>query len=403
VSTDRSVRVRFPTPDAELERRWAAARSVMDEAGLDVLLAHGHVQGLGGYPKWFCDLAPADGYPVTVIFPRNRTMTLITHGPDGGDRALSPSDDPLLYGVERILSTWSFVSMAATATADARAAATALASFAKATIGLLGLAQLPHRFLEHLQDALPDARFVDAADAIDPVKAVKSAWEQAAIRRTVAMQVAAFEAALDAIAPGVHEWQVIDAARRVSAADGSLSGVYLIGSGPAGMPALPNGPRDQNRRLRAGDRLTILIEPSGPDGMFAELGRTVVLGAADDALHSEHALTVAAWRHCAHRLRPGARAADVFADYNAFLAAHDRPGERRLHCHGQGYDLVERPLVRSDESMTLAADQLIALHPMYVHDGAAHFLCDNVLIGPDGAGAPLHGVPQQIIEVACGS
>ena len=39
------------------------------------------------------------------------------------------------------------------------------------------------------------------------------------------------------------------------------------------------------------------------------------------------------------------------------------PEERRLHCHGQGYDVVERPLVRNDESMTIEANMNIGIHP----------------------------------------
>lgn len=391
-----STRVRFPVALEELERRWAAVRAAMDEAGLDVLVAHNHVQGLGGYVRWLCDLAAADGYPVTVLFPREGSMTVIAHGPDGADRTLA---DPDLPGVGRVLSTWSFQSAAYTATYDATALVSALGTGFRGSVGLLGWAQIPFAFVEHVRAQLPSARLVNAADVIDPIKAVKSDWEQATIRRTVAMQVGAFEAALDAIAPGVAEWEVIAAAQGVARAHGSDAGVFMIGSGPAGEPALPNPPRSQGRRLAAGDRLTLLIEPNGPGGLYAELGRTIVIGGAPDALHEEHAFAVEAWQTCAEALRPGVSAAGVFAAYNAFMRVHGRPEEERIHCHGQGYDLVERPLVRSDETMTLAAGMVIALHPMYVREGTAYWVCDNVLLGPDGASEPLHGVPQQIFEI----
>ena len=395
---ERSERVRFPVPEAELERRWAAVRAGMDEAGLDVLLVHDHVDGLGGYVRYLSDMPAAGGYPLSIVFPRHGAMTLVVHGPHGADRAVAPAGDPLLYGVERVLSTWSFASASYTAHDDAAALVGALAPFAGGSIGVLGLAQIPFTLLTHVREHLPRARFGDAADVVDPVKAVKSDWEQSAIAEAVAMQVEAFTAALEAIEPGRREWEVIDAAARVAHAHGSEGGVLMIGSAPAGEPALPNPARNQGRELRDGDRLTLLIEPSGPGGFFAELGRTIVIGAAPDAMHEEHAFAVRAWRACASDLRPGADAATVFAGYNAFLRGHDRPAEERLHCHGQGYDLVERPLVRSDESMTLAAGMVLALHPMYVHAGDAYWVCDNVLIGPDGASAPLHGVEQRIFE-----
>ena len=395
-------RVRFPVPAAELERRWAAVRAGMETAGLDLLLAHGHVQGQGGYPRWFCDLPAADGYPVTVLFGRDGPMTVVAHGPRGSDRRPDPAD-PGSYGVGRVLGTASFLSAAFTARDDARALVRGLAGHERSTIGLVGGAQLPSALVTHLHEQLPHARFSDGSDVVDPVKAVKSPWEQEAIGRTVAMQARALEAAVEAIAPGVPEWRVIAAARRVCLEHGSQGGVFLIGSGAPGEPALPNHPRTQNRRLRAGDRITLLIEADGPDGYFAELGRTITLGPAGDAVHAEHELTVAAWSHCAAQLRPGARPAAVFGDYNAFLRDHGRDEEQRIHGHGQGYDLVERPLVRNDETLPIAAGQLIALHPMYVHDGMVHWLCDNVIVAPEGPGAPLHGIPQAVIEVPCGS
>jgi Xaa-Pro aminopeptidase len=401
VSEPASSRIRFPVPAAELERRWAATRAAMDRAGLELLLAHGHVQGLGGYPRWFCDLPAADGYPVSVVFPRVGAMTVVAHGPRGSDRATDPGD-PETYGIGRMLGTASFLSAAPTARDDARALVRALAGHRGAAIGLLGLGQLPYELLTHLRQELPHASFSDAADVVDPIKAVKSPWEREAVGRTVAMQADAFAAAVDAIVPGVIEADVIAAARRVCLEHGSQGGVFLIGSGPPGEPALPRPPRTQGRRLAAGDRITLLIEADGPEGSFAELGRTLVLGPAGDALHAEHELTVAAWRHCAAQLVPGADPAAVFAGYNAFLRAHGRDEEQRIHGHGQGYDLVERPLVRDDETLPIAEGQLIALHPMYVHAGAAHFLCDNLWIGPDGPGEALHGVPQEIVEVPCG-
>jgi hypothetical protein len=75
----------------------------------------------------------------------------------------------------------------------------------------------------------------------------------------------------------------------------------------------------------------------------------------------------------------------------------------RVGMEAAGHDLVERPLIRDDETMPVAAGQLLALHPMYVHAGMFHWLCDNVMIGPQGSGPPLHGVQQRIFEVTCAS
>ena len=80
------------------------------------------------------------------------------------------------------------------------------------------------------------------------------------------------------------------------------------------------------------------------------------------------------------------------------MREHGRPEERRIHCHGQGYDLVERPFVRFDETMTIEADMNFACHPTYVKDGMFVWICDNYLIGPEGPGQRLHAFPEVIVE-----
>ncbi len=56
-------------------------------------------------------------------------------------------------------------------------------------------------------------------------------------------------------------------------------------------------------------------------------------------------------------------ARDVAAAHDEFMTARGYGKEKRLYAHGQGYDLVERPLIREDETMALAAGMNLAVHP----------------------------------------
>ena len=75
------------------------------------------------------------------------------------------------------------------------------------------------------------------------------------------------------------------------------------------------------------------------------------------------------------------------------------PGDRRLYCHGQGYDLVERPLVRPDDTMIIAENMNIVVHPVILNERLFMTNTDNYLIGPDGPGECIHRTPKTIIEV----
>ena len=49
--------------------------------------------------------------------------------------------------------------------------------------------------------------------------------------------------------------------------------------------------------------------------------------------------------------------------------------------------------------MAIAAGMNIVCHPTYIQDGTPSWICDNVLIGPDGAAERLHAFPPDIVEL----
>ena len=73
--------------------------------------------------------------------------------------------------------------------------------------------------------------------------------------------------------------------------------------------------------------------------------------------------------------------------------------ERRVHCHGQGYDVVEPPLIRQDETMILGKNVNIGFHPAITHDKQLVTCCDNLFVGADGKVERLHKTPRTIVEL----
>jgi Xaa-Pro aminopeptidase len=393
-----SERVNTPISTVELERRWAAVRAAMELRGIDVLVAQGNNDHMGGYVRWLCDLPATSGYPLTVVFPRDEAMTVVMHGPIGGDRELPPDGDGVLRGVGRVLTTASFASAPYTRDYDAELAARGLEPYARATIGLVGTHQISFATVEHLRRRFPDATYVEASDLVDDIKALKSDEEKELIRATAAIQDVAMEAALAAVEPGRRDSEIAAIARHACEELGSEQGVYLCASSPPGEPAAPAPAHLQHRIIREGDVFAMLVESNGPGGMFTELGRSCVVGPAPQQLAEEFAFAVEAQRLCVDLLRPGVPASEVFAEYNAFLRGNGRPEEQRLHSHGQGYDMVERPLVRSDETIVVHEDHSISCHPTYVRGGFLCWVCDNFLAAADGGFERIHRFPQRIVE-----
>jgi Xaa-Pro aminopeptidase len=395
-----SERLQTPISTSELERRWSAVRAAMEREKIDVLLMQNNNDYMGGYVKYFTDLPATNGYPLTVVFPRDDLMTLVSQGPFGGVNNPTANGDGIARGIKQWLTTPSFASCAYTASYDPELAAKALGPYAGGTIGLLGAYQLSFALVDYLQKGrFSNSHFVDASDLIDQIKVIKSAEERELIRRTAAMQDGAMRAAFAAVEPGMRDRDIAAIAQCYSQRHGSENGIYLCASMPPGQPAQFSQRHYQNRIIEQGDTVALLVEDSGPGGMYTELGRTCVVGKASAELKDEFAFALEARQFNLGLLKPGTPCRDIFAAYNDFMRENGRPEEKRLHCHGQGYDLVERPLIRHDEPMSIQTDMNIVVHPTYIRGHVLSWVCDNYLIETSGPGERLHRFPEIITEL----
>jgi Xaa-Pro aminopeptidase len=391
-------RVNTPIPTRELERRWAATRAAMEAAGIDVLLTQANQDFMGGYVKWLTDIPATQGYTEIIVFPLDAGMTMIGQGPFGGDKRIAPEGDGRRRGVDRVLTAAIYSSAGYSHAYDAELTLKALAPYANATIGLVGLSTLSHHLGVALRKSLPGATFVDASDLVDRIKAIKSSDEIAVIRETAAMQDRAMAAAFAAFRPGGRDRDVTAAAEYLALKEDSEQGLYMCASSPIGSQAFFANRHYQNRVIRPGDQMAILIENSGAGGYYCEIGRTATLGTATTAMKDGISQVREARAFMLERLRPGASCPDIWRDYNAYMSAAGRPEEDRLHCHSMGYDLVERPLVRFDEPMLLEANMVVSCHPTWADAGGLHWLCDNYLIGAETT-QRLHAFPEDITEL----
>jgi len=397
-----SERLQTPISTVELERRWAAVRAAMERNKIDVLLMQNNNDYMGGYVKYFTDLPATNGYPLTVVFPRDDLMTLVSQGPFGGanNPTAAAHGDGIARGVKQWLTTPSFASCHYTADYDPELAADALAPFAGGTIGLLGTYQMSFALVDYLKSGrFSNTRFVNASDMVDCIKVIKSAEERELIRRAAVMQDGAMRAAFAAVEPGLRDRDIAAIAQYHSQRHGSENGIYLCASMPASTPAPIAQRHYQNRVIQEGDVIALLVEDSGPGGMYTELGRTCVVGKASAELKDEFAFALEARKFTLSLLKPGTACRDIFAAYNDFMRRNGRPEEQRLYAHGQGYDLVERPLIRHDEPMAIEKDMNIVVHPTYIRGHVLSWVCDNYLIEANGPGERLHRFPEIITEL----
>lgn len=388
-----------PISNRELDRRWSAARRIMMESGIDAIVMQSSNDFLGGYGKWFTDIPSKHHYPRTIIFYSDSPMTVVDMG-HRDTELRPPSSDPIHRGVDLILYTPAFFSVAYTNGYHAELIAADLKRHNVRHVAWLSRGALPHQLISHVEQALtPGTLFSDITDLIDEVKAIKSEEEQGLIRATARMQDDAFSYVLDTIKPGMRDADVVAIAEHFGRLHGSEQGVFLGSSAKPGHRAPFLDSHYLGRAITKGDHFTILIENNGPGGLYTEIARTVVLGKATDELLEDFESVKKAQDYTLSLLKPGTKCADVAIAYNQYMQARNLPTEGRLYCHSQGHDLVERPLVRHDETMAIQEGMNFAVHPNYTTQSNYAVICDNYLIGATGPGECLHQTAKKIFEI----
>jgi len=382
---------------SELERRWKAAREVMRENKIDFLIMRQDEEFLGGYVKWFSDFSARHSYAFTVIFPADDDMTFITCGAPPPADSFPPQWS--VRGVKKRLGAPYFASVHYTSTYDAELTVDLLKEKKRPTIGWVGRSYIPITFYEYLRKHLVGSRFVDATDQIDRIKVIKSPEEMELIKRTAAIQDVAMEHVRKSIRPGRRDFEMLAEAQQSLVMQGSERQLILVGSGAPGTPNRWQFRHFQNRIMREGDQFSILIEVNGPGGFYTEIGRIFSLGKPSQELQDAFGVALEAQRETLKLLRPGANPKDIWDANNEFLQKRGYLPERRLYAHGQGYDLVERPLIRYDEPIKIQPGMNITIHPAAINATVWATVCDNYLVTEEGVSPCLHQTPKEIFVV----
>ncbi len=386
-----------PISTAELNRRWAAVRDRMNEHKIDFVVAHNHNDYLGGYVKWFTDEPAMHCYPVSLIFPAADEMTTVCHGSSDPELAGPPAW--AMRGVKKRMSTPVMHSLNYAAKQDAELLAEELRPYRNARICMVNEDAMTAGFVKTFRNVLSSAEFVDITDEIDEIKAIKSDEEIARIKENALLHDEALKACFDAIAPGVREFEVAAAGRNRAMQLGSEQHIVFVASAPPGTPLPFNLPHAMNRRIEKGDQVGILIEVNDASGYYTHLSRIACLGDIPDELQRHHEIALAAQKHSLDLIKPGADPVEILKANNEFLADHGLPGETRVYAHGQGYDMVERPSFQPGETMKIAANMNIAVHPAANGKRASAILTDNYIVTETGVSECIHQTPKKVFSL----
>src|SRR5262249_5249767 len=223
-----------PISTRELERRWAAVRKAMAERKIDALVMQNNNDWLGGYVRWSPDRPLRNGYPRSAVSPASDLMTVVDMGARGGRRKINGSDEAN-RGVGEMIFTPAFTSVAYTDEYQAELVAEELKRRGYRTIGWIASGAMPHKFVARIEGELAGkAKFVDATEFVDRLKAIKSEEERELIRKAAEIQDEVFTRVLNKIKPGMTDNDITALAQYEGRLLGSEQGLFLGSSAPLG-------------------------------------------------------------------------------------------------------------------------------------------------------------------------
>lgn len=233
------------------------------------------------------------------------------------------------------------------------------------------------------------ATLIDASRLVDRLRAVKSAAEILYVRQAGKLALAAREAALATIAPGIDEGEVLAAMQGAIFKGGGdyPANEFIIGSGA---DALLCRYKSGRRVLDEEDQLT--LEWAGTYRHYhAAMMETVVIGPPRDRHLELFAAAKQALEACVHAMVPGKTAGDVFAAHAHVMDGHGLEKHRLAAC---GYSLgakftpswMDPPMFYAENPWVLEAGMVLFAHMILMDSdtGTAMCLGRTYLVGVNG-------------------
>lgn len=305
---------RNPFSEVELARRLAKLRAALIESDLEaaIIVSPENVFYLTGLDHW--------GYfaPHLLIVPLDRKPILVTRSMER-------------VTIENQVKAAEFRGHSDSETAaDLAARVLSELGLADKPIGLeYWTSGLSHGLALRLK-AQTAAIWSDISGLVDTMRRVKSAEEQALMRRAAKVTDAAAAAAIEAISDGAAEQDV--AAQCVAAM--IRAGGHAPGFGPFIRPAARLGEEHTtwgDKNYRSGE--PVFLELSGCVSRYhAPLGRLIRIGGISDADAAMAETTASAFDAVVAALKPGVKARDVYAAWQAVVDGAGLSHYRRHHC-----------------------------------------------------------------------
>jgi len=209
------------------------------------------------------------------------------------------------------------------------------------TKGKVGIDRCSWIVVEAFKAAMPDIEFIDAEETLLLERAVKNEEEQKLMRYAAWIASEGVRAGLEAVGPGVTEYEVYGA---------FMGKLYELGSeGDGFYPFLTSGPVTEgalfptNRELRQGDPVILDMGPIW-EGYNGDCMRTGFVGEPTEEFKELYRVNYEAMYAGIEVIKPGIRISEVDAAVRKVARSHGYLDDRFDTGHGIGLNCCELPV-----------------------------------------------------------
>lgn len=226
---------------------------------------------------------------------------------------------------------------------------------------------------------------VNAPQLLKGLRAVKSAWEIARMRRSSRVAAAAFESVVPRLHIGMTEAQIgalLAAAMRERGAQQLVKGHFVVASGPRG--ARPHGVFS-NRAVEDGDMVTLDFG-AVVDGYVSDMTRTLGFGDVPAKMREIYAAVLEANTRGLAAVSARKTGAEMERLMRDFLTERGYGGGI-LHApgHGIGLELHEQPAIGEANTEKLPAGAVVTIEPgVYIPGLGGVRIEDAAVVTDDG-------------------
>jgi len=350
----------MPTPLAKARRTRLS--DAMAEAGLDLLLVYGNAWQ-NDYLRYATDFGILEGQALALLRADGH-VALYLDSPLEADRAEVECAD-----VEVI--------RAADLTGEVDRA---LDRLRNQRVGSAPARLIPRRIAAR-RDGLSDQTAL-----IDRLLMAKLPAEVDAIRRAARLADEGYAVFRDAARPGRADYELIAEIEAFYRAHGVDDNFQIIG---VGGPEVRGMAPPSGKRLKRGDLVTTELTPC-VEGYYAQICRTLVVGAPTSEQLGAFALYRNAMEAGIAAVRSGVTAADIARAENEVFRAHGlgdyvTDAYTRVRGHGVGLFADSKPHILEDVTTRIDAGMTLIVHPNTYHPIVGYLVLGDVVVAtPNG-------------------